>query len=80
MQPALAQRVGEQIVRGNQSIIGIILESNSEAGNQASPRDLSVLRYGVLVTDGSIDSRTTEPLTFGLSRDIAGALRARRDQ
>ena len=80
LQPAVAQYLGERIVQGNHSIIGIMLESNLEAGNQAIPRDLSALRYGVSVTDGCIDWRTTESLILGLSRGIAGALRARRDQ
>ncbi|GIR83015.1 MAG: phospho-2-dehydro-3-deoxyheptonate aldolase [Cellvibrionales bacterium] len=80
LQPAVAQNVVEQIVQGNQSIIGIMLESNLEAGNQAIPRDLSALRYGVSVTDGCIDWATTESLILGLSRDIARRLNARRDQ
>ena len=80
LQPAVAQNVGEQIVQGNQSIIGIMLESNLEAGNQAIPRDLSALRYGVSVTDGCIDWATTESLILGLSRDLARGLKARRGQ
>ena len=80
LQPAVAQNVGEQIVQGNQSIIGIMLESNLEAGNQAIPRDLSALRYGVSVTDGCIDWATTESLILGLSRDLDRGLKARRDQ
>ena len=78
LQPAVAQNVGEQIVQGNQSIIGIMLESNLEAGTQAIPRDLSALRYGVSVTDGCIDWATTESLILGLSRDLDRGLRARR--
>ena len=80
MQRAVAQHLGEQIVQGNQSIIGIMLESNLEAGNQAIPRDLSALRYGVSVTDGCIDWTTTESLILELSRDVAEGLKARRDQ
>ena len=80
LQPAVAQNVGEQIVQGNQSIIGIMLESNLEAGNQAIPRDLSALRYGVSVTDGCIDWATTESLILGLSRDLARGLKAPRGQ
>ena len=67
-------------MQGNQSIIGIMLESNLEAGNQAIPSDLSALRYGVSVTDGCIDWATTESLILELSRDIARGLKARRDQ
>ena len=80
LQPAVAQNVGEQIVQGNQSIIGIMLESNLEAGNQVILSDPSALRYGVSVTDGCIDWATTESLILELSRDIARGLTARRDQ
>ena len=50
----------EQAVNGNRSIIGLMLESNLEAGNQEIPADRSKLRYGVSVTDGCIDWPTTD--------------------
>ena len=50
----------EQIVNGNKSIIGLMLESNLHAGNQAIGEDLSKLKYGVSVTDACIDWATTE--------------------
>ncbi len=59
-QPEVFEDVVKQIVAGNQSIIGVMLESNIHAGNQAIPEDLSLLRYGVSVTDGCIDWPTTE--------------------
>ena len=40
LQPAVAQNVSEQIAQGNQSIIGLMLESHLEAGNQTIPADL----------------------------------------
>jgi len=51
-----------QIVEGNRSIVGFMVESNLEAGSQAIPEDRSKLRYGVSVTDPCIDWRTTEDL------------------
>ena len=80
LQPAVAQNVSEQIAQGNQSIIGLMLESHLEAGNQTIPADLSALRYGVSVTDGCIDWTTTESVILELSRDLAEGLIARRDQ
>ena len=80
LQPAVAQNVSEQIAQGNQSIIGLMLESHLEAGNQTIPADLSALRYGVSVTDGCIDWTRTESLILELSRDVAEGLKARRDQ
>ena len=52
----------KQINAGNQSIIGLMLESNLGWGNQAIPDDLSQLQYGVSVTDACIDWETTETL------------------
>jgi 3-deoxy-7-phosphoheptulonate synthase len=60
LQPLVARDCIEQIVNGNHSIIGLMLESNLEAGNQDIPADRSKLRYGVSVTDGCIDWTTTE--------------------
>ncbi|MEO5862643.1 MAG: 3-deoxy-7-phosphoheptulonate synthase [Burkholderiales bacterium] len=59
-QPQVLDDVVKQIISGNQSIVGVMLESNIHAGNQAIPVDLSLLRYGVSVTDGCIDWPTTE--------------------
>ena len=77
LQPAVARNVSEQIVDGNQSIIGLMLESHLEAGNQAIPENLSALRYGVSVTDGCIDWATTESLILELSETTAAALKGR---
>lgn len=60
LQPLVANNVANQIAEGNQSIIGLMLESHLHAGNQAIPADLSQLAYGVSVTDGCIDWQTTE--------------------
>ena len=77
LQPSVARNVSEQIAHGNQSIIGLILESRLEAGNQAIPDDLSALRYGVSVTYGCIDWATTESLILEMSEATAAALKAR---
>jgi 3-deoxy-7-phosphoheptulonate synthase len=47
-------------MEGNQSLVGVMLESNLHAGNQSIPADLSQLKYGVSVTDACIDWPTTE--------------------
>jgi 3-deoxy-7-phosphoheptulonate synthase len=54
--------VAHQILEGNNSIVGVMLESNLHAGNQSIPADLSQLKYGVSVTDACIDWATTEKL------------------
>lgn len=60
---ALAWRsVLAQRRRGRTSIIGAMLESNLEEGNQPVNADRRKLRYGVSVTDACIDWKTTEKL------------------
>ncbi len=60
LQVPVLENVANQIVEGNQSIIGVMLESNLEFGNQSIPKDLSQLKYGVSVTDACIDWTQTE--------------------
>ncbi len=69
LQPLVLDNVANQIVEGNRSIVGVMLESNLAGGNQSIPADLSQLRYGVSVTDGCLDWEST-----------AGALRAMREK
>ena len=62
-QPLVAQNVVNQILEGNQSIIGIMLESHLNAGNQSSTgKTLADLEYGVSITDGCIDWQQTQDL------------------
>ena len=60
LQPLVVENVANQILEGNQSIVGLMIESHLNAGNQSIPEDLSELAYGVSVTDGCIDWATTE--------------------
>jgi 3-deoxy-7-phosphoheptulonate synthase len=60
LQPLVFNDCVHQILEGNRSIVGLMLESNLEAGNQPIPHDRSKLRYGVSVTDPCIDWQTTE--------------------
>jgi len=48
-----------QIAEGNRSIVGLMLESNLNWGNQLIPDDLTTLKYGVSITDACIDWNTT---------------------
>ncbi len=60
LQPLVARDCIEQIVAGNHSIMGLMLESNLHAGNQSLGDDPSKLDYGVSITDACIDWETTE--------------------
>jgi len=51
-----------QLREGNRSVVGLMVESFIEAGNQSIPADLSQLRYGCSVTDPCVDWKTTEEM------------------
>ncbi|WP_371379550.1 3-deoxy-7-phosphoheptulonate synthase [Thalassotalea aquiviva] len=61
-QPLVADNVFNQICDGNKSIIGIMLESHLNGGNQSSDLPKEQLTYGVSVTDACIDWQTTADL------------------
>lgn len=60
LQPLVVDNVANQILEGNKSIVGLMVESHINAGNQPIPANLDELAYGVSVTDGCIDWETTE--------------------
>ena len=76
-QADVAANVAEQIMAGNNSVIGLMIESNIGWGSQKIPADLSSLKYGVSVTDGCIDWPTTEALVRKLQCMLAEPLRGR---
>ncbi len=59
LQPLVMADVVNQITHGNQSVVGVMIESNIVGGNQKIPQNLSELKYGCSVTDGCIDWDTT---------------------
>lgn len=59
-QPKVLECVVRQVMDGNSSISGVMIESNLEAGSQKIAADLSQLKYGVSITDACIDWATTE--------------------
>ncbi len=62
LQPLVWHDVVHQILEGNQSIIGLMVESNLEAGSQPITEDPSKLKYGVSVTDACVDWDTAEEM------------------
>jgi 3-deoxy-7-phosphoheptulonate synthase len=59
-QSEVLEDVIQQIIDGNGSISGIMIESFLSAGNQKVPADISQLQYGVSITDACINWETTE--------------------
>ena len=70
VQPLVAENCVTQILDGNRSIVGLMLESHLKAGNQPIPKDLSTLEYGVSITDPCMDWQSTETLLLKLHRSL----------
>jgi 3-deoxy-7-phosphoheptulonate synthase len=77
LQPLVAQNITDQILAGNKSIVGLMIESNLKAGNQSIPDNLDELKYGVSVTDGCIDWETTEQCLREMREKLKEILPAR---
>ena len=60
LQPLVMDNVANQIVEGNRSIIGLMVESHLNGGNQKLSTNKDEMAYGVSVTDACIDWETTE--------------------
>jgi len=78
-QMPVCEDVFKQIVNGNQSIIGVMLESHLNAGKQSSDLPIDELAYGVSVTDACIDWQTTDTLLRRGAADLAAVLSTRFD-
>lgn len=60
LQSAVFENVIQQIIDGNKSIVGLMLESHLYEGNQPLSSNLEKLKYGVSVTDKCIGWNETE--------------------
>lgn len=60
LQPLVMDNIVNQIIDGNKSITGLMVESNIGPGNQKINEDRSKMQYGVSITDKCIDWETTE--------------------
>lgn len=78
LQPLVARDVVQQIVEGNQSIMGVMLESHLNAGNQSIPDDINQLEYGVSITDACIDWQSTETLLREMAQRLSPVLKNRK--
>ena len=74
VQPLVLKDISHQILEGNKSIIGVMLESNINHGSQSIPKDLSELKYGVSVTDACMDWQTTEQAILGMAEKLKDVL------
>jgi len=74
LQPLVMKDVVHQICEDNHSIVGLMVESFIETGNQSIPQDLSQLKYGCSVTDGCIGWRETEDMIRSAHQALRAAL------
>jgi len=78
MQPLVMRDCVHQIMEGNRSIVGLMIESNIGAGNQPIPADLKQLKYGVSVTDACVNWATTEAMLREAHAKLKDVLPGRR--
>ena len=69
-QPEVLDAVIGQVVAGNQSISGLMVESYLEEGNQKISADHTKLKYGVSITDACIGWETTEKILLEAHRRL----------
>jgi 3-deoxy-7-phosphoheptulonate synthase len=67
------RNVIDQVINGNDAIVGLMLESNLFEGNQKYCGDMSKLQYGVSITDECISWETTENLLLSMYEKIMNA-------
>lgn len=77
LQPLVLDNVANQIVEGNTSIIGVMMESHLKGGNQKLSSNPDDMEYGVSVTDACVDWETTETALVSMADKLRDALRAR---
>nr|WP_282556198.1 MULTISPECIES: 3-deoxy-7-phosphoheptulonate synthase [Providencia] len=76
-QPLVVDSIIEQIINGNESITGIMLESHINEGNQTSEQARDTMKYGVSVTDACINWQTTETVLRKLHQALLPVLEQR---
>ncbi len=77
LQPLVAENAANQILEGNKSIVGLMIESNLGWGNQSIPDNLEDLAYGVSITDGCIDWEATEKCLVEMNNKLKPVLAKR---
>jgi len=71
-QPKVAAALAEQIANGEEAIMGVMIESNINEGNQKVPAEGKAgLKYGVSITDACIGWEETERTLAGLAKAVA---------
>ena len=78
LQPLVMKDVVNQVREGNRSVVGLMVESFIEEGNQSIPKNLADLKYGCSVTDGCIGWDTTATMVREAHATLLEVMSARR--
>ena len=70
-QGKVIEEITKQLVSGNKSIFGLMLESNLFSGKQKILENQDDMDYGVSVTDGCIDWEETQKILKKLAQKIS---------
>lgn len=71
-QPEVWNNVIDQRANGNDTIVGLMLESNLKAGKQSLGSNPEELEYGVSITDGCLSFEATEDLLRSAHKKLQG--------
>ncbi|HEY3284245.1 MAG TPA: 3-deoxy-7-phosphoheptulonate synthase [Armatimonadota bacterium] len=77
IQPHVLENCVEQLLEGNRSIVGLMLESNLGYGSQKVSDGRANLKYGVSITDACLGWSTTERIVLEASETLRECLRRR---
>ncbi|MFV8834658.1 3-deoxy-7-phosphoheptulonate synthase [Aquisalimonas sp.] len=77
LQTLVLDNLVNQITEGNRSLVGMMVESNINWGNQKLTDDVSDLQYGVSITDACIDWETTEQAVRDMAERLQSVLSER---
>lgn len=72
-QEEVAKSVVEQRVHGNKALIGLMIESYLEEGNQLVAANRAELKYGVSITDACVNWTTTERILRDAHQKLGNA-------
>lgn len=71
LQPLVLKDCLNQISAGNANIVGFMIESNLEEGNQSLSSDPIQLKKGVSITDACVNWKTTEAMIMDAAKQLA---------
>jgi len=72
-QPDVLRALVGQVCAGSSAIMGVMLESNIEAGSQPVSSNRAKLKYGVSITDPCIDWPTTERCIMDAASELGSS-------